>query len=48
MSKLSWRGSTRGQTSVDWYDRTGTELNVDLVLELDTERLWELMQAGLK
>jgi purine nucleosidase len=39
---------TRGQTTVDWYDLTGHEPNVNLVLEMDTERLWELMQAAVR
>jgi purine nucleosidase len=39
---------TRGQTVVDWMDRTGQEPNVNLVLEMDTDRLWELMQAAVR
>jgi purine nucleosidase len=39
---------TRGQTTVDWFDRTGHEPNVDLVLELDENRLWELLQAAVR
>jgi purine nucleosidase len=39
---------TRGQTVVDWNDRTGQEKNVNLVVELDRPRLWELIQAALK
>ena len=39
---------TRGQTAVDWYDQTGQEPNVDLVLEVDAKRLWELMQAAVR
>ncbi len=38
---------TRGQTTVDWFDQSGHEPNVNLVLEMDTERLWELMQAAI-
>jgi purine nucleosidase len=38
---------TRGQTTVDWFDRTGHEPNVNLVLEMDARRLWELMQAAV-
>jgi purine nucleosidase len=38
---------TRGQTVVDWNDRTSQASNVNLVLELDREQLWELMQAAL-
>ena len=39
---------TRGHTTVDWFDRTRQEPNVELVLELDTERLWELLYAAIK
>ena len=39
---------TRCQTAVDWYDQTGHEPNVNLVLEMNTERLWELMQAAVR
>jgi len=39
---------TRGQTMVDWFDRTGHQPNVNLVLEMDTKRLWELMQAAIR
>jgi purine nucleosidase len=39
---------TRGQTTVDWFDRTGEEPNVNLVLEVDAVRLWELMQAAVR
>jgi purine nucleosidase len=39
---------TRGQTTVDWSDRTGQEPNVNLVLELEAARLWELMQAAVR
>jgi purine nucleosidase len=39
---------TRGLTTVDWFDRTGQEPNVELVLELDTERVWELLYAAVK
>jgi purine nucleosidase len=38
---------TRGQTTVDWSDRTGHEPNVTLVLKMDPERLWELMRAAV-
>jgi purine nucleosidase len=38
---------TRGQTTVDWHDRTGHEPNVNIVLEVDTGRLWELMRAAV-
>jgi len=39
---------TRGQTTVDWFDRTGHEPNVNLALELDAERLWKLLQAAVR
>jgi len=39
---------TRGQTVVDWNDQTGREPNAHLVLEVDTERFWELMQAAVR
>jgi purine nucleosidase len=39
---------TRGQTTVDWSDQTGNEPNVNLVLEVDAERLWELMEAAVR
>jgi purine nucleosidase len=39
---------TRGYTAVDWLDITGQEPNVNLVLEVDMERFWELMQAAVR
>lgn len=39
---------TRGQTAVDWFDRTGHEPNVNLVLEMDAGRVWELMLAAVE
>jgi purine nucleosidase len=39
---------TRGHTTVDWLDRTGQEPNVNLVLEMDARRLWELLQAAVR
>jgi len=39
---------TRGQTTVDWSDQTGNEPNVNLVLGVDAERLWELMEAAVR
>ena len=38
---------TRGHTTVDWHDRTGGTPNVNVILELDKERLWEMLQAGV-
>jgi len=39
---------TRGCTTVDWLDRTGQEPNVNLILELDTGRLWELLRMAVE
>jgi purine nucleosidase len=38
---------TRGHTTVDWFDRTGGAPNVNVVMELDSARLWELLQAAV-
>jgi inosine-uridine nucleoside N-ribohydrolase len=38
---------TRGQTVVDWYDQTGRPHNAHLILEVDRERFFELMQLSL-
>lgn len=35
---------TRGQSTVDWWDRSGQTPNVNLVLEMDRERLWALLR----
>ncbi len=43
--ELSGR-TTRGQSTVDWFDATGEPPNVDVVLELDADRFWELMKAA--
>jgi purine nucleosidase len=40
-------GHTRGQTTVDWFDRTGQEPNVEIVLEVDRGRLWSLLEASV-
>ena len=37
------RDLTRGQTVVDWYGLTGREANVDVCLDVDAERLTELV-----
>jgi purine nucleosidase len=39
---------TRGQTVVDWYDLTDHPHNANLVLEIDRDRFWELMQLSLR
>lgn len=38
---------TRGQTTVDWFDRMGEAPNVELVLEMDTQRVWQMMKSAL-
>lgn len=39
---------TRGQTIVDWKDRSGEEANANIILEVNTERFFELMEQGLR
>jgi purine nucleosidase len=39
---------TRGLTTVDWFDRTGQEPNVNLALEFDVERVGKLLQAAVR
>ena len=39
---------TRGQTVVDWNDRSGKEPKVKLILELDKTRFFEMMMAGVQ
>ncbi|MDX9952621.1 MAG: nucleoside hydrolase [Anaerolineae bacterium] len=39
---------TRGQTCVDWYDVSGKQANIELALEMDADRVYELLQAALK
>ncbi len=41
-------GKSRGQTVVDWQGLLKREPNVDLALELDRGRLWELIQLGIQ
>ena len=38
---------TRGQTVTDWYGLTGREANVDVCLEVDSERLTEMVVQRL-
>jgi purine nucleosidase len=38
---------TRGQTSVDWLDRSGRDASVNLVLELDFERFWQMYSRAM-
>jgi purine nucleosidase len=40
-------GSTSGQTTVDWFDRSGNDPNVEIVLEINRDRLWALMEASV-
>jgi inosine-uridine nucleoside N-ribohydrolase len=39
---------TRGYTAVDRRAQMGREPNVNLVLEIDMKRFWELMQAAVQ
>ena len=39
---------TRGQTTVDWMDRSGRPANGNIILEVDIERYFELMELGLR
>jgi purine nucleosidase len=39
---------TRGHTTVDWFDRSGKDPNVDVILEMDKDRLWEMLQAAIR
>jgi inosine-uridine nucleoside N-ribohydrolase len=32
---------------VDWFNRTGENPNANVVLELDIERLWDLLRAAV-
>jgi purine nucleosidase len=41
-------GHTRGQTTVDWFDRGGHEANTHIVLQVDRDRLWSLMEAAVR
>jgi purine nucleosidase len=38
---------TRGQTAVDWFGRTGRAPNVEIVTEMDTDRVWQMLRAAL-
>jgi purine nucleosidase len=38
--------TTRGQTTVDWYGLGGEPPNVEVVLEVDGDRFWELMKGA--
>ncbi len=39
---------TRGQTTVDWFDLTDHKPNVNILLEVDRERFWRMMQVSVK
>lgn len=39
---------TRGQTTTDWNQRNGRTANTNIILELDTDRFFALMEQGLK
>ena len=41
-------GASRGQTIVDWNNRTGNEANANIVLEVDEERFFDLFHAGVR
>jgi hypothetical protein len=41
-------GHWRQETQADWFDIAGQEPHVDLVLEVDVERVWEVMQAAVR
>ncbi len=38
---------TRGQTTIDWYDRSGQPANANLIIEVDRDRFMALMEMGL-
>jgi purine nucleosidase len=38
---------TRGLTAVDWFGRTGRAPNVEIVTEMDTDRVWQMLRAAL-
>lgn len=38
---------TRGMTTVDWFHRTGKAPNVEIVTEMDTARVWEMLRSAL-
>jgi len=39
--------NTRGQTTVDWYSRSGNPANVQIVRQVDQQRFQELMELAL-
>jgi purine nucleosidase len=38
---------TRGQTTVDWFNLGGDAPNVELILEVDGDRFWEMLRASV-
>jgi inosine-uridine nucleoside N-ribohydrolase len=38
---------TRGQSVVDWYKRSKRPGNVEVVLSMDTGRVWEMVRDAL-
>jgi purine nucleosidase len=38
---------TRGQTTVDWFGFGGGAANVEIVLEIDTDRFWKMLRASV-
>lgn len=41
-------GASRGQTIVDWNNRSGHEANANIVLEVDEERFFEMFYAAVQ
>ncbi|KAA3648271.1 MAG: nucleoside hydrolase [Chloroflexi bacterium] len=41
-------GASRGQTIVDWNNRTGKEPNANIVLDVDMERFFDLFHAAVR
>ena len=39
---------TRGQTTVDWFNLGGEQPNVELILELNGDRFWEMLRASVE
>jgi purine nucleosidase len=39
---------TRGQTTVDWEKRNGRTANTNIILEIDSDRFFTLMEQGLR
>jgi purine nucleosidase len=40
-------GHTRGQTTVDWFDRAEHEPNARIVLSVDRDRFWDLLNTAV-